>query len=510
MSKTITLTDQEAKLRQLLLDVSEYIGTLDGHAKPVLRITGGWVRDKLLGSHSMDVDVGINTMTGLDFGNLMKQYLDRPETQNKYDQSMLGRLAKIEANPEKSKHLETVTTRILGLEVDLVNLRKETYTEDSRTPTMEFGTAEEDALRRDATINALFYNLTTGEVEDFTGRGLQDMERKVIKTPLAPVQTFKDDPLRVLRCIRFASRLGYQIAEEDEQAMINSDIKNELKRKISRERVGVEITKMMKGPHPHTALCLIDRLGLYDDIFTNPTDPEWVSVCTTQWKRAYDQLLEITRASLAGAQSSTSLGKISSVLLRDEDDTFSAWMLACFVPFAEIAARTPESSKSKRLSHPAILAAREGIKADNKIRTIVDNAISQREEIFRIKDEASSSRESQGQAIRRWGTNWRSSVLYALLTEVTRTESLTEKQSVLDDYARWLSNLQVLDLLDVNRLKPIVNGNQLSKALGMKDGPWMKKALDIAMEWQLRNPEETDPAGGIAEVVERKEELGIA
>ena len=247
MLNIITLTDQEAKLRQLLLDVSEYIGTLDGHAKPELRITGGWVRDKLLGSQSMDVDVGINTMTGLEFGNLMKQYLDRPETKGKYDQSILGRLAKIEANPEKSKHLETVTTRILGLDIDLVNLRKETYTEDSRTPIMEFGTPEEDALRRDATINALFYNISTGEVEDFTGRGLQDMERKVIKTPLAPLQTFKDDPLRVLRCIRFASRLGYQIAEEDEQAMIDSDIKNELKRKISRERVGVEITKMLKG-----------------------------------------------------------------------------------------------------------------------------------------------------------------------------------------------------------------------------------------------------------------------
>ena len=247
MSKTITLTNQEAELRQLLLDVSEYIGTLDGHAKPELRITGGWVRDKLLGSQSMDVDVGINTMTGLEFGNLMKQYLDRPETQAKYNQSILGRLAKIEANPEKSKHLETVTTRILGLDIDLVNLRKETYAEDSRTPTMEFGTPEEDALRRDATINALFYNISTGEVEDFTGRGLQDMEQKVIKTPLAPVQTFKDDPLRVLRCIRFASRLGYQIAEEDEQAMIDNDIKNELKRKISRERVGVEITKMLKG-----------------------------------------------------------------------------------------------------------------------------------------------------------------------------------------------------------------------------------------------------------------------
>ena len=88
--------------------------------------------------------------------------------------------------------------------------------------------------------------------------------------------------------------------------------------------------------------------------------------------------------------------------------------------------------------------------------------------------------------------------------------TLVEKQTVLDDYACWLSRLQALDLLDVDRLKPIVSGNQLSKALGTKSGPWMKKALDIAMEWQLRNPEETDPVGGIAEVVERKRELDIA
>ena len=87
---------------------------------------------------------------------------------------------------------------------------------------------------------------------------------------------------------------------------------------------------------------------------------------------------------------------------------------------------------------------------------------------------------------------------------------MVEQQTILNGYARWLSNLQALELLDVNRLKPIVNGNQLSEALGIKNGKWTSKALEIAMEWQLRNPEETDPAGGIAEVVERKGELGIA
>ena len=241
------LTEQEKTLRQLLLDTSNYISTIKGCTKPELRFTGGWVRDKLLGLSSKDIDVSISTMTGFRFGTLMKEYLAQPDTKSKYSQDVLGGLAKIEANPEKSKHLETVTTKILGLEIDLVNLRKETYAEDSRNPTMEFGTPEDDAVRRDATVNALFYNLNTSEVEDFTGQGLDDMQLKIIRTPLPPYQTFKDDPLRVLRCIRFASRLGFKIDCEAEQSMNDWEIKDALRIKISRERVGIEITKMLKG-----------------------------------------------------------------------------------------------------------------------------------------------------------------------------------------------------------------------------------------------------------------------
>lgn len=247
MGKQITLTDQESTLRQFLLDVSTYIGTLDGYKKPELRFTGGWVRDKFLGLRSVDIDVGIDSMTGYNFGVMMKEYLAQPESKAKYERIGLGGLAKIEANPEKSKHLETVTTKILGLDIDLVNLRKEIYLESSRNPLMEFGTPEEDAHRRDATVNALFYNLGSSKVEDLTGRGFEDMELKVIKTPLAPLQTFKDDPLRLLRAIRFASRFDYEIAAEDAKAMRNQDIKDALRLKISRERVGVEVTKMLKG-----------------------------------------------------------------------------------------------------------------------------------------------------------------------------------------------------------------------------------------------------------------------
>ena len=246
MNKLIQLTEKEATLRQLLLDVSDYIAS-QSHTKPDLRFSGGWVRDKLLGSTSKDIDISISSMTGYNFGLLMKAFLESSGEHAKYDRHIVGGLAKIEANPEKSKHLETVTTKILDLDIDIVNLRKEKYSDDSRNPIMEFGTPEEDANRRDATVNALFYNLQTSEVEDFTGRGLQDMERKVIKTPLSPYQTFKDDPLRILRAIRFASRLGYRIDSTDEQAMSDESIKDALRLKISRERVGIEVVKMLQG-----------------------------------------------------------------------------------------------------------------------------------------------------------------------------------------------------------------------------------------------------------------------
>lgn len=245
----IDLTCEEARLRGLLLDVTRYIDESKKIKQRLeLRFAGGWVRDKLLGIPSNDIDTAINAMTGYEFALEMKQYLTSAENLKRHDleRKDVGNLHKVAANPDKSKHLETATVKILGFDVDFVNLRKETYSSDSRTPQMEFGTAKEDALRRDATINALFYNLHTDEVEDFTG-GLSDMHSELIRTPLEPHQTFMDDPLRVLRLIRFASRLNFKIDSSSAAAMENSEVQNALKLKISRERVGIEFSKMLKG-----------------------------------------------------------------------------------------------------------------------------------------------------------------------------------------------------------------------------------------------------------------------
>ena len=119
MKTAIELTEREATLRQLFLDVSFHGAALKGqHQKPELRFAGGWVRDKLLGVSSKDIDVAISNMTGSDFGSLMKQFVDLPEARGKYEQDILGRMAPIEANPEKSKHLETATMKVLGFDID--------------------------------------------------------------------------------------------------------------------------------------------------------------------------------------------------------------------------------------------------------------------------------------------------------------------------------------------------------------------------------------------------------
>ena len=178
----LTLDAVETKVKSLLLQYSkEY--TQNGKPQLTLRFTGGWVRDKLLERPSHDIDVAIDHATGEEFATGLHEYMTR------LGLNEIG-VHKIASNPDKSKHLETATTRICGLDIDFVNLRSEEYVTNSRVPTVNFGTPLEDALRRDATLNALFYNLSTGEVEDFTEHGIEDLKAGILRTPMDPDETF--------------------------------------------------------------------------------------------------------------------------------------------------------------------------------------------------------------------------------------------------------------------------------------------------------------------------------
>lgn len=293
-SKRITLTEIEKKIIDLLNECKNAIdsklisipsstsilyehhrfikgSTLD-NLQPILfpesitlRFAGGWVRDKLLKIDSSDIDISIDSMTGEKFASIFCSFV-------KQKGLPVSSVAIVAARPDQSKHLETACLSLFDQKIDFVNLRSEMYSETSRIPTkMIFGSPSDDAHRRDITINSLFYNIHTGKVEDWTGRGLRDLSVGLVRTPLPPASIFIDDPLRILRVVRFASRFSYQVDPEITDSLINSPrIRHLLYEKISRERIGIEIKKMLTGPNPFLSLSLIWNFKIWPCVFWSP------------------------------------------------------------------------------------------------------------------------------------------------------------------------------------------------------------------------------------------------
>ncbi|OQU99142.1 Poly A polymerase head domain-containing protein [Cladophialophora immunda] len=470
----LPLTPAEKLFRQCLLDCRKEMQSVPGMKDLVLRWTGGWVRDKLLGVQSHDIDVALSTMTGWEFGQALQTFIK--EHGAKYEEqaakqgfnSQVKDIHKIAANPDKSKHLETITTRMFGIDVDFVNLRKEVYNHQNRHPQVEFGTAKEDALRRDATVNALFYNLDTQAVEDFTHRGLEDMKNKIIRTPLAPYQTFKDDPLRVLRLIRFACRLQYEIEATAKEAMKDQTIHEALRLKISRERVGVEIGKIMAGPDPYTGLKYVNDFDLYFTVFADPsTPPTDDSIDASHAVIAYDGLQRV-------------LDEKSSICLslRPKEDQALSWFLAAYTSWYKSSAK-------------AYQASREGIKATNSMSKVLKDAIDLRPSIVEAVQSVNDDkavRGDVGMTLRQCREAWRSHVLFSLLCDIVEQDFST----ATDRYQKFVAYVHDQDLEAAYAVPPILKGNEIKKALGdPKGGPWLKNAVDELARWQFNHPKGT-------------------
>ena len=153
----IQLTEKEQGIFSFLL------GILQEHGKKTtLRVAGGWTRDKLMGGHSNDIDIALDDMYGEELADLIrKKQLEQDIAAGKATKAQSKGYGVIKSNSDKSKHLETAVIKVQGEFIDLVNLRSEEYGEDSRVPEIKIGTPEQDALRRDLTVNSMFYNINT-------------------------------------------------------------------------------------------------------------------------------------------------------------------------------------------------------------------------------------------------------------------------------------------------------------------------------------------------------------
>ena len=168
-------------------------------------------------------------------------------------------------NAEQSAHLETVCIGISGLEIDMNRLRKEKYKPTSRIPDIESGTLFDDAMRRDISINALFLKFGEGEneyvVEDPIGRGLDDLEAGIIRTNIDPVVSFSDDPLRMLRAVRYATRYNFRFEPAVKETYNHPKVREQFRTVLSRQLVMRELCKMMNQDERAASLRALAAVG---------------------------------------------------------------------------------------------------------------------------------------------------------------------------------------------------------------------------------------------------------
>lgn len=220
-------------------------------------VIGGYVRDLILHRPSQDIDIVVQG-NGITLAEAAAQ--------------KLGHL-----KVSVFKNFGTAMFRYKGTEIEFVGARKESYRSDSRKPLVEAGTIEDDQKRRDFTINALAISLNKPDygrlVDPFNG--LQHLQERLIKTPLEPGITFSDDPLRMMRAIRFASQLNFRIEENTFKAICTH--KNRLSI-ISTERIMDEFNKIMLSPEPSRGIFLLDETGLLELFFPELTALKGVEI----------------------------------------------------------------------------------------------------------------------------------------------------------------------------------------------------------------------------------------
>eukprot|EP00850_Spirogloea_muscicola_P006086 SM000028S10180 [mRNA] locus=s28:827576:832180:+ [translate_table: standard] len=472
---SIVLRPEEQELFAALLGTVKHFGLATQ-----LRVAGGWVRDKLLGKESNDIDIALDDTLGRDFAEKVNQYLQHQGVET-------HKVGVVRSNPDQSKHLETATMRVHGVWIDLVNLRAETYADDSRIPSMEFGSPLDDALRRDLTINSLFYNINTGNVEDLTQKdqitepihfdpGIQDLQDGRIRTPMPPRSTFLDDPLRVLRAIRFGARFSFQLDEELKQAAQLPEVREALAFKISRERIGKEIDLMLRGRNPAAAMFHLADLGLFESVFAIPG--LFLPLRHIQTADKKGKMIPVSVTSIREAlKAKTKDADVVSALHSGAEEFLSVSQLLLLPPQESL----PETAtcSTSATQHEA------------------------------------SQRIAAGLAVRKLGKIWRSALLLSTLLNHPAAEKASvdtgseyEKATLCDqvvsdcsgghlakrartheyaDLCRMVEKrIQAFGLERAWEIKPLLDGTAIIRLLDLKHaGPKVKIWTQKQMEWQL-------------------------
>ena len=463
ITSEFTLTEKEKQCFSIIMDI------LKKHnlTSTICRVAGGWVRDKLLGKESDDIDIALNDMKGSTLATLINEELYPGK----------NKVGIIQQNVEKGKNLETATIKINNTWIDLVNLR----CEDKN----KIGTPLTDAERRDLSINSLFYNINEGKVEDFTNKGIHDLENGIIETPIDAEITFRDDPLRILRMLRFAIkykfRIGFNInnyIEKNKEEIVKNFYDN-----ISKERIEKELYKVFNMNYSSFAIAYLYSFNILDIILlTKNYDQE----------NNYDNIfLKIANLYILG-EYLLEKTKIFEIEMNPENfNKIDYSLLLLTLYFRNIKNNNDNSLMNQQILKFTYKTSTDYLKSNYLMCAYFD-------ELYNLINQENYNRLFIGKVLRKITYKNILPCLYASIAyeyiEKTQLNNLMNDidnnllQNIIEKNQRFLSYIINEDMMHIDKMKPLFNGKELLEKLNMKAGKELGMLIEYLLDEQIKDP----------------------
>jgi tRNA nucleotidyltransferase (CCA-adding enzyme) len=396
---------------------------------PTVRIVGGYVRDALLGIRSNDIDISVDGVPCEAYAEKLNEFAGGDH-----------RLANFAANPERGKLLSTTRVKVVADNwIDICALQAPSR-DASVVPT-----PATDARRRDFTVNALAFNVNTSKVEDFVS-GIEDLKSGFLRTPIDPYETFSDDPLRILRCFRFALRFNFSIDPLIFEA--SARVARELGLVIARERIQTELCKLVESRNALGILDWIIDAGIFMALF----DPRG------DWQ--VSEPLAVARARVAlgrSASPSTNLLALLAAVYFEAESITGAKIPKKYSIFDVIL--TKFQAMPVRVGQAVALL----VSAAKRVPALMGDV----------------SRLTVGKWLRMAGAAW-SDVRCVLFDDGVLAFWDAVLMPFIDREA----------LADVIAMKPLMHGTELAQAHGVTPGPILGQLTEALIEWQILHPGE--------------------
>lgn len=492
LATEISLTNEEKEIFATI----QSILAKNNRQDVTCRVAGGWVRDKLLHKNSSDIDIALDNMKGSEIAKMINDELFPG----------IKKHGVIKVNTEKGKNLETATIKICGVWIDFVNLRNDIPE--------QFGTPEEDALRRDTTINSLFYNINNNTIEDFTKKGIDDLMNGIIRTPIEPYLTYKDDALRILRAVRFACRYSFVISDEIYQCLndYNEEVRGLLRDNITNNRIQKELYQIFEDNNPQSGIYFLYKMNIFDLCFRLPLN------CKELFNRSdliHKEITYSTNMILIGHYIyntiKDSLGNISDNLFNqvNKKDLFLSLLSINYAKY-----KSKHNGVNMPLSQAIIKHGLDGPNCDvmhsSRLTSCVDDysflinsQISNRVKVgkFMLKIKY----ENIGiLIICALASDYLKTINYDNSFEVIGFANEEQLSKVIIKHNNFIQYIYKENLLHIDEMKTLLDGNEIMTELKIKPGKHLGVLLDQLLEKQIETPDLT--RGLAVEFLQKKRE----